>query len=159
MSADCLYILRNVSSVSKLKCALSEVCRAYGNGLLFNPVDALIACKQVEINKTDFAFTPTYSDTDMTTDLLISHDNQTINGNIAVLPLYRRLEIVQILAQVCLPYCTDIDIYLSDDNPYLPDYAAAELKCNEIAEFLYRKYQCSTVPYAYIPDVHLHIAS
>ena len=157
MSADCLFVLRGATNVEKLKQKLHHFCYSHGCGLLLDPIDALIVCGQVCVEKTDFAFEVTTSCDDMSSDLLLDHDGLVINGEQATLPLHDRLMLLQNAAQVCLPYCIGIDIYLSFDNPYLPGYTFAQLECRDVADFLYNEYQKSMDPYPYIPDVHIHI--
>lgn len=157
MSADCLFVLRSTTHVETLKQGLQCFCCSQGCGLLLDPVDALIVCGQVRVEKTDFAFEVTNSCNDMSSDLLLGHDGHVVNGKQATLSLHDRLMILQNIAQVCLPFCIGIDIYISYDNPFLPEYTVAQLECRDVALFLYHEYQKSKNPYPFIPNVHIHI--
>ena len=157
MSADCLFVLRGATCVEILKQRLWLFCHSHGCGLLLDPVDALIVCGQVRVEKTDFAFEITNSCNDMSSDLLLGHEGQIFNGKQATLSLHDRLMLLQKVSQVCLQFCKGVDIYISYDNPYLPEYIAVQLESCNVAEFLYHVYQESKDPYPYIPDVHIHI--
>lgn len=157
MSADCLFVLRGATNVEELKQKLQHFCCSHGCGLLLDPVDALIACGQVRIEKTDFAFEVTDSCDDISSELLLGHDSDVFYGKQAELPLYDRLMLLQNVTQISLDFCLDIDIYLSYDNPYLPEYLAAQLECSDVANYLYHVYQASKDPYPFIPNVHIHI--
>lgn len=157
MSADCLFVLRRVAYVEKLEQRLHHFCYSHGSGLLLNPLDALIACGQVCVEKNDFAFEVTNSCNDMSSDLLLAHDGHIFNGKQSTSPLYDRLMLLQNITQLCLQFCVGIDIYISDDNPFLPEYIVAQIECHDVANFLYHVYQKSKIPYPFIPSVHIHI--
>ena len=159
MSADCLFVLRSATYVEKLKHRLQLFCYSHGCGLLLDPIDALITCGQVRVEKTDFAFEVTNSCNDMSSDLLLGHDGHVFNGKQAILSLHDRLMLLQNITQVCLQFCIGIDIYISYDNPYLPEYIVAQLECRDVANYLYHVYQKSKDPYPFIPNVHIHIGA
>ena len=159
MSADCLFVLRSTTYVEKLKQRLQRFCYFHGCGLLLEPVDALIVCGQVRVEKTDFAFEVTDSCDDMSSELLLNHDGYVFNGKQATLSLYDRLMLLQNITQVCLPFCIGIDIYISYDNPCLSEYIVAQLESRDVANFLYHVYQKSIDPYPFIPDVHIYIGA
>lgn len=157
MSADCLFVLRNVNATCELREKLEILISSCGCGVLYEPVDALIICKQVIISNTDFIFEPTDYPDSISSDLLLSHENIYINGETAALPLYTRLKTIQRFAELCIGHASPIEIYISEDNPYLPDYSLYNLTCYEIADVLYKEYQACKQPYPYIPNVHLLI--
>ena len=157
MSADCLFVLRSVTCVEKIKQRLQHFCDSHNCGLLLDPIDALIVCGQVCVENTDFAFEITNSWNDMSSDLLLGHDGYVVNGKQATLSLHDRLMLLQNVTQVCLRFCMGIDIYISYDNPFLPEYIVAHLECCDVASYLYELYQKSKDPYPFIPNVHIHI--
>ena len=68
------------------------------------------------------------------------------------------MEIVERIAKLCGLYAEEIEIYLSEDNPYLPDYTTHNLPHFGIAELLFNEYQLCLCPYPHLPNVFLHIS-
>ena len=95
----------------------------------------------------------------MSSDLLLGHDGHVFNGKQATLSLRDRLMLLQNITQVCLQFCIGIDLYISYDNPYLPEYIVGQLECRDVANYLYHVYQKSKDPYPFIPNVHIHIGA
>ena len=156
MSANCMYVLRNAKEQEYLKCKLLYLAKSKKFGICCEPMNDLIATQSVKFNPCDFAFEVCDSFDNNVAELLLSYEGDIINGVKAHLPLAQRLRILQEVALTCVPYAEMLEIYLGDNNPYLPDYSNYRLACIDIADTLYKEYQMDRFS-PFIPCVHLII--
>ena len=139
MSADCLFVLQKCTNFDKLKRELSDYARDKEIGVWFTPHDALLECKQIELDDKTFLFEPTDEPGSISTGLLLVPDYYSINGKKPDRPFTQRAQILQELAKIGLQYASWLEIYISEDNPYLPDYTMYTIEPNEIMALLMRE--------------------
>lgn len=157
MSADCLFVLRNVAKVDELRQQLCDLSMEHGCGLYYDPMDALLYCGQIDLTDVDLMFEPTDHAKTICSDVLLSCEGYSFNGEIATRPLYDRLGIIQKFAEICSEYVHRLEIFISADNPCLNDYVVCDLECSEVADILFAEYKKCMYPYPSIPDVCLRI--
>lgn len=156
MSSNCMYVLRNAKEQEYLRYKLVYLAKTKKCGICCEPMNDLLATQSVKLNSCDFAFEVCDSFDNNVAELLLSYEGDIINGEQAGLPLFQRLQILQEVALTCVPHAEMLEIYLGDNNPYLPDYSDYRLACTDIADTLYEEYQRdSSTPF--IPCVHLII--
>lgn len=156
MSSNCMYVLRNVKKQEYLRGKLVDLARSKKCGICFEPMNGLLAAQSVKLNLCDFAFEVCDSFDDNVAELLLGYEGDIINGEQAILPLFQRLQILQEVALTCAPHTEILEIYLGDNDPYLPDYSNYRLACTDITDILYKEYQMERF-YPFIPCVHLII--
>ena len=158
MSADCMVVLRKAHEVGGLKNNITVLAEGAGYGICYDPRNALLSFKQVVLEDGDFCFAPTDSSDTTNVDLLISHENHYVNGQCARLSLRERLLFIQELARNCLYFAESVEVYISEDNPFLPEYAVYKVPCDRFVEVVISEY----IPYAttshMIPSVAVHIS-
>ena len=154
MSSSCMFVLRNAKEQDYLRRKLIHLATLNKCGICCEPTNDLLSMRSVKMYPYDFAFEVCDSFDNHVAELLLSYEGTIINGEQASLPLFQRLQILEAFALICIPYTEELEIYLGDNNPYLPDYSTYKLMCTEIAKVLYKEYQKdSTTPF--IPCVHL----
>lgn len=155
MSSICMYVLRNVEEQGCLRCNLGKLAKSKNCGICCDQMNTLLATKSVILNPSDFAFEVCDSFESNVAELLLSQEGVAINGEYPILPLYQRLQILQEVASTCIPYVDTLEVYLSDNNPYLPDYSDYRVACTDIADILYKEYRNQDPTDVCIPCVHL----
>lgn len=157
MSADCMFVLRKVHEVERLKKNITALAEATGYGIWYNPRNALMCFNQVVLEDGDFCFAPTDSPDTTNVDLLISHENDYINGKSATRSLRERLLFIKELAKRSLCFAEGVEVYISEDNPFLPEYTVYEVPCDRFDEVVI----CEYTPYATtshaIPSIVIHV--
>lgn len=156
MSSNCMYILRNVQEQASLRSKLISLAKIQKCGICCDPENGLLAMKTVRLNPHDVAFEVCDSFGSNVAELLLSYEGDIINGEQALLPLFQRLQILQDIAVTCVPHTEILEIYLGDNNPYLPDYSNYRIACTDVADTLYREYQ-TDIYTRFTPCVHLII--
>ena len=156
MSSMCMYVLRNTKEQEDLKRKLVFLAKSKECGIWFEPVNNLLLLQMVKLNPCDFAFEVCDNFGSNVAELLLSYEGILVDGELAPLPLFQRLQILQDVAATCVPHTDKLEIFLSDDDPYLPDYSDYKLVCEEIADTLYEEYQKEENS-PFLPCVHLTI--
>ena len=154
MSCGCMYILRDVRDVKRLRDKLIYNAKEQGYGLCFEPVNNLLLEHMVDLGMSDFAFEVCDSFKSNDASLLLSYEGWTVNGVRANLPLLERLRIIEDVAVSCVPYTETIEIYLGEDTPRLQDYLDYRIATTDIADTLLKEYQSDSYK-PFIPCVHL----
>lgn len=157
MSADCLFVLRGVIDTCGIINNITCRARDLGCGVSFSPVNALLSCNQLSKCNDTVMFAPTDTCETYTADLLLNPDNYLVNGIRASAPLFDRLLLIQQLAEVSIQHADCLEIYLSEDNAYLPDYTIHQITCDQVADVLLEEYQRDTFPYQTVPCVCLYV--
>jgi hypothetical protein len=157
MSADCLFVVQHIADSSSILEALKKTASDFKCGIWNTPENALIVCNQIEICADSFLFEPVDSIGAISSELLLSPENYIVDGKKAEMALDNRLLFIQKLAYVSLMFSNSIDIYISEDNPYLPDYTIYKTTPDQVANILYAEYKKNEVPYKSIPSVWLHV--
>jgi hypothetical protein len=151
-----MYILRNVRKYEALTDELIQFAKNKGFGLCFDPMNGLLSAQSVKLHPCDFAFEVTDSFDYNIAELLLSYEGYFINGVQASIPFSQRMQILQDVTSLCVSYSDMLEIYLGDNNPYLPDYITFRLRSTEVAEVLSAQYQKDdTNPF--VPCIHLII--
>lgn len=151
-----MYVLHNVKERDYLQDKLTYQVKSRKCGICFEPTNDLLSTQAVKVYPDDLIFELCDGLDNNVAELLLSYENQIINGKQAALSLPQRLQILEDIALMCVPHTERLEIFLGDNNPYLPDYFTCKLTCAEISETLYNEYQKdSTTPF--IPCVHLVI--
>lgn len=158
MSADCLFVLRRVASVDKVRQALMAVANDSECGIWFHPCNSLLTFNQIHLEKNDFIFEPTDAVGSINSDLFLSHTGYCVNDQKATLSLEERLSIIQKFATISLMFCEHIELYISEDNPHLPDYSTYRITCDDIVSTLLCEYERNIIPVQIIPSVCLYIS-
>ena len=155
MSSSCLYVLRNAKEIVQLRSKLVTLTEREKLGVGFNPNNSLLAANSIKLNAMDSVF-EVYDLESNVAQLLLSYEGYTVNGKQAELPLYQRMQILQEIALLCFPHASMLEVFLGDNNPYLPDYTVHKVDCMNVASVLLEEYQMDdTTPF--IPCVHLVI--
>ena len=153
MSADCLVVLRKTTDMNRLQSIVSNLVEKTEFGIWYSPSNALLYFKQVILGESDFCFSPTDSPSTTNVDLLISHENYYIDGQCARLPLKDRLMFVQVLVESCLHFAESVEVYISEDNPYLPEYTVYSIPCSSFTEVVINEYQRYASTNEMIPSI------
>ena len=156
MSRFCVFILRKVNSLENLQKKLYSFATNKECGVYFNPKNAMLLTNNFEIQADDVVFLVTDKANTNDASLLLSYDEMITNGKKPALPLKRRLELIQEIAEICTLYSNTVDIYLSDDNPFLPDYIKYTISTSHIAESIFEEYEKEKIS-PFIPCVHISV--
>lgn len=141
MSADCLYVLQNCSHTNQLMSELSDELQKYNFGVWYAPSNSLLSCGQLHVTPNTFLFEPTDSPDSISSELLLCPDGYSVNNALPAVPFKTRAALFQKLAQIGLQYADSLEIYMSEDNPYLPDYLIYDIEQNQIFDTLIFEYQ------------------
>ena len=156
MSHFCVFILRRVECLEHLKKLLCSCADKHECGVYFNPKNGLLAMNNFKLKQNDFVFIATDKMNSDDASLLLSYDGMTVNGMRPVYPLARRLKAIQEMAKISIDSSSSVDIYLSDDNPFLPDYISYTVSYNQIADILFQEYKKESIS-PILPNVHISV--
>lgn len=154
MSANCIFVVRNAKQIDRLRCVLVNLAKAKACGIGFEPMNGLLATQSIGLNLSDFVFEVCDDFVSNVAELLLSYEGYIVNGRKSPLSLLQRMEILQDIALTCQPYGEKLEIYLGDNNPYLPDYTVCRLAYTDVANALFKEYQKDSVT-PFIPCIHL----
>ena len=79
-----------------------------------------------------------------------------VNGRTHPLPFAERMMTIQQVARIALKYSDEVELFLSDDNPYLPEFYCCDTPCQHVANALCLQYCECHAPYD-ISSVHMRI--
>ena len=156
MSHFCVFILRRVECLEYLKELLYSCASKHKCGVCFNPKNGFLAMNNFKIQNKDFIFIATDKMNSDDASLLLSYDGMTVNGMLPVYPLMKRLKAIQEMAKISIYSSHSVDIYLSDDNPFLPDYISYTVSYNQIADILFQEYKKESIS-PILPNVHISV--
>lgn len=155
-----MYILRGARNALELETILMRIAQPLGCGFYFSPTNNLLLNHTVSVDSDDFIFEICDSFESSDASLILSYGNYPINGKKPSLPLFERLNILQVVASECMPYAQKLEIYLGEDTPFFPDYSDHTVVCSEIANTLYLEYELeNSVISGYVPCVHLNVVA
>ena len=155
MSADCLFILRKAKELGTLRKILLEFEKRTGYGIRFDLTDNLLECSPLTVNQNDFVLFPCESVEVEYSELLLGYDDVRYNGFSPVAPLEERMQSIQELVEVCLPFSEYVEVYISDDDPCLDDYTSYDISSINVAEVLVKEYRQVPLSNFALPCVHL----
>ena len=151
---DCLFVIRNVQSVDRLKQDLLRFSRENNYTINFSPVSNLISEKSIILSDSALVFEPLDSDDPNSFSLLLGYDNISINGRLPDRPLKQRLKFIQELAELCTKSACNAEIFISDGNAFLPDFQKLSISPKDIADSVYLLYKQNDLLKA-VPDIHI----
>lgn len=157
MSADCLFVVRNCWDSDQLQKELSAEVQRLGLGVWLAPNNALLSCGQIRVETDTFLFEPTDAPGSISTELLLYPDYYSVNGTYPALSLNKRAYIIQELAQICLNYADIVEIYMSEDNPYLPDFVSYDISQHQIRDTLILEYAKDDRRLDPIPCIYMRV--
>lgn len=157
MSADCLFILKGDIAQEECRQFIGEFAYLRGFGIWDTPSNSLLVFNQIPMDENSMMFEPTDSTDTNSSELLLCPENCAVNGIYPSLPLCERLSFIQSLAEQCLRFAESVEIYISDDNPWLPDYSRYEIPCDMIAQVLHTEYKKSMSDCIWMPCVYIRI--
>lgn len=137
MSADCTYVIRNICLTDNLKKDLVEYVRRHGRGITFNPVNNLVICHQLNLGIWDIAFSPSDSldFLNSVVDLLdcgIDFDGKSFIKK----DIKDKVSFFCGFTGICLDYTEEVELYISEDNSYLPDYSVFDVEIDNLSGML-----------------------
>ena len=136
MSADCLFVLQKCTNPVELKHALSDYGKKENIGFWFDPHDGLLEYKQIALDNKTFLFEPTNGPDTIDSGLLLVPDYYSINEEMPNRPFQQRAKILQELGKIAIRFASSLEIYISEDNHYLPDYTIYNVTKDEIMDVL-----------------------
>ena len=159
-NAGCMFALRGVKDLPILQDKLISFAKARQFGLCFEPVNNLLLEDIVKIDTHDFVFEVCDCFDHSDASWLLCHEwfeEEATGGALGSMPLLQRLQIIQDAASICVSYAKSVEIYLSEDDPYLPGYTKYRLPCSEIANVLYKEYQNDELLKTVVPEVYIMV--
>lgn len=159
MSADCLFVLRSCVDRDELKQTLSAYAQKMGIGLWFDPQDALLVFNQIALDDETFLFEPTNGPHTLDSGLLLVPDYYAINEEKPNRPFAQRAEILQELGQIGLRFASSLEIYISEDDPYLPDYTMYVVEQDKIMDVLLQEAEKSERHLEPIPCICIYVTN
>lgn len=157
MSADCLFVLRHSTNLDLLRNIISNTVHRAGLGVWFTPNNGLLSCGQLVLETDTFLFEPTDAPGTIGSGLLLSPDYYSINGRKAMVPFSERAKLIQDLAQVSLLFADSLEIYISEDNPYLPDFCMREIRQDQVKNCLLCEYSKEERHFEPIPCICMRV--
>ena len=154
---DLIFIARNVNSVMALKEKLNSVASARCYSICFSPDCSLLLEGSVEYGDTDLTFEPFDAVESGGFSMLMVHDDVSINGRHPDSPLIERLSFIQELAQQCVCFSEKVELYLSDNNGFLPDFIHFDISVYDVAQVIYGEYKKNRIMKT-IPNVHVVVS-
>lgn len=156
MSEMCLFVLRDARRSEETKKKLLDFAVAGGYGVWFDPINSLTMENKIDDVENCILFEATDAPDRFISSDLVGPDLYSMDGQIIGPPLLSRLHFLQELAGCSLQFSEKVDIFLSFDDAYLPDYATYDIPCDAVAETLYAEYE--KVDFSpLLPCVHLII--
>ena len=152
----CLFLIREIDAVDSLRKDLVSFAKMKNFGVDFYPFDILLAHRQVSLQTWDFVFSLCDSFIHTSCDCVLYPEGAPVNGRTHSLSFAERMMTIQEVAEIALKYSDTVELFLSDDNPYLPEFNYFDTSCRQVANILCLQYCECKVPYD-IPSVHMII--
>lgn len=155
--STCLFLIRGVQKIDCLRKDLVSFAMSVNFGINFYPIDILLTHHQISLQTWDFVFSLCDSFELLgSCDCVLYPEGAPINAREHPLPFKERMLAIQQIAEIALQHCGEVELFLSDDNPYLPDFVVCNASCQHVAETLEAHYTQSELPYD-IPFIHMKI--
>ena len=153
--STCLFLIRDIHEVDSLRKDLVTFVKSVKFGVDFHPFDELLlTCRQISLKTWDFVFEVCDSfEFSSSCDLVLYPDAHPTNGREHPLSFNERMMVIQQVAEVALKYSDEVELFLSDDNPYLPEFIVKNVPCQTVAKTLCLEYGKCHEP---IEDPTLH---
>lgn len=167
--STCLFLIRDIREVDSLRKDLVALAASVNFGIDFNPHDTLLVEHQISLQTWDFVFMLCDSFEFPSCDLVLYPDGYPTNGWEHPLSFNERMLTIQQVAEIALQYSDEVELFLSDDNAYLPEFIDINAPCQAVAKTLCLEYDKCHGPREYptfsskiyipfaIPSVHLKI--
>lgn len=153
----CLFLIRDFDTVDSLQKELVTFVKSKDFGVNFHPVDVLLTERQISLSAVDFVYSLCDSFEYIDSyDCVLYPEGAPYNGREHRLSFTERMMTIQQAAEIALKYTDEVELFVSDDGAYLPEFAVFELPCQHVAETLSLQYCGCELPYA-IPSVHMKI--
>ncbi len=140
MSYKCLFAIQNTANPDALKKEVTICAKNNHCGVFWEPKIALLHYNCVYFDGYALVFAVSDSFQYDDASMLLSYDGDFINDQTPKLPLKERMTIIQDLSQACFRFTEKVEIFISEDNPYLPDYEKCEVAKDMIASVLFSYY-------------------
>ena len=155
--STCLFLIRDIDTVDGLRKDLVNLAKSVNWGVDFHPFDILLTHYQIHLQTWDFVFSLCDSfELAGSCDLVLYPEGSPFNGREHPLAFKERMMAIQHTAEIALKYSDKVELFLSDDNPWLPEFTVCELPCHHVAETLCQHYSGCELPYE-IPFIHMKI--
>ena len=169
--STCLFLIRDIREVDSLRKDLAAFAATVSFGIDFHPFDELLLTEhQICLLTWDFVFELCDSfEHRGSCDLVLYPDGYPTNGKEHRLSFGERMMAIQQVSEIALNYSNEVELFLSDDNAYLPEFVDINVLCQGVAKTLCFEYdKChepfeipnspyeGCIPFA-IPSVHLKI--
>lgn len=152
----CLFVIRDIDTIDSLRKDLVSFATTKNFGVDFHPQDILLTHRQIQLQTWDFVFSLCDSFVYSSCDCVLYPEDAPVNNRTHLLSFAERMLTIQQVAGIALKYSDTVELFVSDDNPYLPDFYVCDAVCPQIADILCWQYSKCQVPYD-IPSVHLKI--
>lgn len=154
--STCLFVIREIYAVDSLRKALVSFAKSKNFGIDFYPFDILLTHHQISLQTWDFVFSLCDSFEYASCDCVLYPEGAPINGRTHHLSFAERMMSIQHISEIALKYSDEVELFLSDDNPYLPEFFDCQTPCQHVAKTLCRQY-CDCHALYDIPSVHMKI--
>ena len=154
--STCLFLIRDIHAVDSLRESLVSFASSINFGIDFHPFDILLTDRQLSLQTWDFVFSLCDSFEYTSCDCVLYPEGAPVNGRIHHLIFEERMMSIQHIAEIALKYSEEVELFLSDDNPYLPEFVDYTAPCQQVANILCLQYSKCQLPYD-IPSVHIKI--
>lgn len=154
--STCLFLIRDIHAVDSLRKDLVSFAKSNSFGVDFHPYDILLTHHQISLQTWDFVFSLCDSFEHTSCDCVLYPEGAPINGRTHHLSFLERMMSIQHIAEIALKYSDEVELFLSDDNPYLPEFIDLQTPCQHVAKTLCLQYCECHAPYD-IPSVHMKI--
>lgn len=155
MSHICFYVLSIPKKQSELQQKLLETSQKEGFGIMYDPRSSLFNTIKASSITEQLVFCVTDGTNGNVATQLLGYESQKADNT--YWPLIDRLFILQRIAQLCAAYCDQLSLYISDDNPYLPDYTFYSLECPQIATTILSEYSKKDFDDVFLPCIHISV--
>ena len=159
--STCLFLIRNIYIIDSLRRDLVSFVNVVNFGIDFHPFDEMLLTEhQISLQTWDFVFELCDSfKYPGSCDLVLYPEGYPTNGREHHLSFEERMMTIQQVAEIALKHCDEVELFLSDDNPYLPSFVNLNTPCQDVAKTLCLQYmQYSECHYPFdIPSIHMKI--
>ena len=155
--STCLFLIRDIYAVDSLRKELVSFVKSKDFGVDFHPFEILLAHHQISLDTMDFVFSLCDSFEYVSCDCVLYPEGSPVNGRTHPLTFAERMMTIQQVAEIVLRYSCEVELFLSDDNPYLPDFTVFDIPCQQVADTLCLQYQHCRYQAYNIPSVHMKI--
>ena len=152
----CMFLIRDIDEVDSLRKDLVSFAKSKDFGVDFHPFDILLTHYQIPLQTWDFVLSLCDSFEYTSCDCVLYPEGSPVNGRTHLLSFAERMMTIQQTAEIALKYSNAVELFLSDDNPYLPEFIEFDTSCQQVAKILCLQYCKCQEPYP-IPSVRMKI--